>query len=228
MPEAGSSSRNGGRNAMTKKGRNLDDLRDHVYPIIEPITQALIRWKIHPNAITTSGFVTTVAGALLYSQDHVRWAGFLVLLGGAHDIFDGRVARLRGMESKFGAFYDSVLDRISEVALYMGLLTLYNQYQQSIADIGMIYAIMLAMGGSMMISYTRAKAEGMGLDCHVGLMQRAERVVLLGLGSLAFGLMWNGIVLSAIIVIVAVLTNLTAIQRIIWVYKKASGVPLDS
>jgi len=210
-----------------KKGKNLDDLRDNVYPIIEPITQALIRWKVHPNAITTSGFLVTVLGAVMYSQDHVRTAGFLVLLGGAHDIFDGRVARLRGMVSKFGAFYDSVLDRISEVALYMGLVSLYNQYQQSTADIGMIYMIMLAMGGSLMISYTRAKAEAMGLDCSVGLMQRAERVVLLGLGSLAFGLMWDGIVLSGIIVIVAVLTNWTALHRIVWVYKQASGVPLD-
>jgi len=210
-----------------KKGKNLDDLRDNVYPIIEPITQALIRWKVHPNAITTSGFLVTVLGAVMYSQDHVRTAGFLVLLGGAHDIFDGRVARLRGMVSKFGAFYDSVLDRTSEVALYMGLVSLYNQYQQSTADIGMIYMIMLAMGGSLMISYTRAKAEAMGLDCSVGLMQRAERVVLLGLGSLAFGLMWDGIVLSGIIVIVAVLTNWTALHRIVWVYKQASGVPLD-
>jgi phosphatidylinositol phosphate synthase len=212
----------------TKKGKNLDDLRDDVYPIIEPLTQALIRWKIHPNAITTSGFVTTVVGAFLYSQDHVRWAGLFVLLGGAHDIFDGRVARLRGMESKFGAFYDSVLDRISEVALYIGLLTLYNQYQLSTADIGMIYAIMLAMGGSMMISYSRAKAEALGLDCSVGLMQRAERIVLLGLGSVVFGLAWDKLVLSAVIVIVAVLTNLTALHRIVWVYKQAAGVPLDS
>ena len=121
-----------------------------------------------------------------------------------------------------------MLDRISEVALYMGLITLYIQYQQSLADIGMIYAIMLAMGGSMMISYTRAKAENLGLDCNVGLMQRAERVVLLGLGSLAFGLMWDGAVLSAVIVIFAVLTNVTAVHRIIWVYKQAAGVPLDS
>jgi CDP-diacylglycerol--glycerol-3-phosphate 3-phosphatidyltransferase len=209
-------------------GKNLDDLRDRVYPIIDPLTQLLIRWRVHPNAITTSGFLTTVLGGILYAQDHVRWAGFFVLLGGAHDIFDGRVARLRGMVSKFGAFYDSVLDRISEVVVYLGLLSLYNQYQQSTADIGMIYAILLAMSGSMMISYTRAKAETMGLECSVGLMQRAERVVLLGLGSLAFGLMWDGLVLSAVIVIVAVLTNWTALHRIIWVYKQASGVPLDS
>lgn len=211
----------------TRKAKNLDDLRDTVYPIIEPLTQLLIRWKIHPNAITTSGFVTTVVGAYLYSLDHVRWAGLFVLLGGAHDIFDGRVARLRGMESKFGAFYDSVLDRISELALYIGLLTLYNRYQTSTADIGMIYAIMLAMGGSMMISYSRAKAEALGLDCSVGLMQRAERVVLLGLGSVVFGLMWDKLVLSGVIVIVAVLTNVTAVHRIVWVYKQAAGVPLD-
>ena len=79
-----------------------------------------------------------------------------------------------------------------------------------------------------MVSYTRAKAEALGLDCKVGLMQRAERVVLLGLGSLLFGLMWDGFVLSWVIVIVAILTNFTAIQRIVWVYHRGTGVPLDA
>ena len=88
--------------------------------------------------------------------------------------------------------------------------------------------IALAMAGSLMISYTRAKAEVLGLECTVGLMQRAERVVILGLGSLIFGLSWNGFVLSAIIIVFAVLTNLTAIRRIVWVHKAAAGVPLDN
>lgn len=195
--------------------------------IVDPVTRWLVERGVHPNALTTAGFVTTVAAGVLYGQDHVRWAGLLVLVGGAFDIFDGRVARLSGLASKFGSFYDSTLDRISEIVVYLGLLSLYNQYQTDLQDIGMIYAIMLAMGGSLMISYTRARAEAMGLDCSVGLMRRAERIVLLGLGSVMFGLMWDGLVLSAVIVIVAVLTNITAFHRIYWVYKQAAGVPLD-
>ena len=206
---------------------NLNDLRDRVYPIIDPITRWLVRRGVHPNLITTSGFAFTVLAGFMYGIDHVRTAGFLVLLGGAHDIFDGRVARLGGLASKFGAFYDSVLDRISEVAIYIGLISLYNQYEMSLLNIGMIYMIALAMAGSLMISYSRAKAETLGLDCSVGLMQRAERIVLLGLGSLIFGLSWDGLVLSGIIVIFAVLTNTTAIHRILWVHQQAAGVPLD-
>jgi CDP-diacylglycerol--glycerol-3-phosphate 3-phosphatidyltransferase len=207
--------------------RNLNDLQGRVYPIIDPVTRWLVRRGVHPNAITTSGFVVTILAGLMYGIDHVRTAGFLVLLGGAHDIFDGRVARLSGLQSKFGAFYDSVLDRISEVAIYIGLISLYNQYEMSLLNIGMIYMIALAMAGSLIISYSRAKAETLGLDCSVGLMQRAERVVLLGLGSLIFGLSWDGLVLSGIIVVFAILTNTTAVQRILWVHQQAAGVPLD-
>ncbi len=208
-------------------GKNLDDLRDRVYPIIDPLTRWLVRKRVHPNLITTSGFVVTVFAGFLYGTDHVRTAGLFVLLGGAHDIFDGRVARESGLQSKFGAFYDSVLDRISEVVIYIGLISLYNQYEMSLLNIGMIYLIALAMAGSLMISYTRAKAETLGLDCSVGLMQRAERVVLLGVGSLIFGLSWDGLVISGVIVIFAVLTNYTVVRRILWVYKQAAGVPLD-
>ena len=208
-------------------GGNLNDLRDRVYPIIDPITRWLVRRGVHPNLITTSGFAFTVLAGFMYGIDHVRTAGFLVLLGGAHDIFDGRVARFGGLASKFGAFYDSVLDRISEVALYIGLISLYNQYEMSPLNIGMIYMIALAMAGSLIISYSRARAETLGLDCSVGLMQRAERVVLLGVGSLIFGLSWDGLVLSGIIVIFAILTNTTPIHRIVWVHRQAAGVPLD-
>ena len=207
--------------------RNLSDLRDRVYPIIDPITNWLVRRRVHPNLITTSGFAVTVLAGVMYGIDHVRTAGFLVLVGGAHDIFDGRVARLSGLQSKFGAFYDSVLDRMSEVVIYIGLISLYNQYEMSLLNIGMIYMIALAMAGSLMISYSRARAETLGLDCSVGLMQRAERIVLLGVGSAIFGLSWDGLVLSGIIVVFAVLTNTTAIHRILWVHRQAAGVPLD-
>jgi CDP-diacylglycerol--glycerol-3-phosphate 3-phosphatidyltransferase len=206
---------------------SLESLRTPVYKILDPITDWMVARRIHPNALTTMGFFITVAAGILFSDHHVRTAGLFVLLGGAFDIFDGRVARLSGLGSKFGAFYDSTLDRISEVVVFLGLLSLYNDYRLELGDVGMIYSIMLAMAGSQMISYTRARAESMGLDCRVGLMPRAERIVLIGLSALLFGESNHGIVLKVVIVALAVLTNLTAFQRIIWVYQNARGVPLD-
>jgi CDP-diacylglycerol--glycerol-3-phosphate 3-phosphatidyltransferase len=206
---------------------SLDQLRGPVYRIIDPMTRLLIRLKVHPNAITTAGFALTVLAGWLYHMDHVRWAGLAVLLGGLSDIFDGRVARESGLASKFGSFYDSTLDRMSEIVVFIGLISLYNQYGRELADVWMIYVIAVAIGGSLMVSYTRARAEALGLDCKVGLMQRPERVVLLGAGSLLFGLMWNGLVLKGILILLAVTTVITTIQRIVWVYQNAAGVPLD-
>jgi len=207
---------------------NLDSLRDRVYRIIRPLTSWLVRHDVHPNLLTTLGFLVTCSSALAFHQHHVRTAGFLILLGGFFDILDGRVARLSHLGSKFGAFYDSTLDRISEIAVYFGILSLYNDYRLELGDVGMIYLIMLAMAGSLMISYTRARAEALGLDCRVGLMARAERVVLIGGAALFFGEEWHGLVLKGVILILAVLTNITAFQRIVWVYRQASGVPLDA
>jgi len=206
---------------------SLKALRDPVYRIIDPVTRALIRLRVHPNTITTFGFGVTLAAGYLYHLDRVRWAGLLVLLGGVVDIFDGRVARESGLASKFGSFYDSTLDRMSEMVVFIGLLSLYNQYGRALADVWMVYVIAVALGGSLMVSYTRARAEALGLDCSVGLMQRAERVVLLGGGSLFFGLMWNGLVLKGVLIVLAATTMITAVQRIIWVYRNAAGVPLD-
>ncbi|HEX6134607.1 MAG TPA: CDP-alcohol phosphatidyltransferase family protein [Longimicrobiales bacterium] len=206
----------------------LESLRSGVYGIIAPLIDALVRRRVHPNLLTTLGFLSTLGAGLAFHQHEVRWAGFLVLLGGFFDILDGRVARLTGLGSKFGAFYDSTLDRISEIVVFLGILSLYNDYRLELGDVGMIYLIMLAMAGSLMISYTRARAEALGLDCRVGLMPRAERVVLIGASSLFFGDAWNGIVLKGVIVVLAVLTNLTAFQRIVWVYQHARGVPLDA
>ncbi|TVP75096.1 MAG: CDP-alcohol phosphatidyltransferase family protein [Gemmatimonadales bacterium] len=206
---------------------SLQDLRRPIYRIIDPATRALIRWRIHPNAITTAGFAVTLLAGYLFHLDHVRWAGFCVLMGGLSDIFDGRVARESGLASKFGAFYDATLDRLSEIVVFIGLISLYNQYGRELGDAWMIYVIAVAIGGSLMVSYTRAKAEALGLDCNVGFMQRAERLVLLGGGSLFFGLMWDGLVLKGILILLAVTTILTTIQRIVWVYRHAAGVPLD-
>jgi CDP-diacylglycerol---glycerol-3-phosphate 3-phosphatidyltransferase len=205
----------------------LDQLRDVVYGIINPLTAWLVRRRVHPNLLTTVGFLATCSSAIAFHLNAISTAGFLVLLGGFFDILDGRVARLSGLGSKFGAFYDSTLDRISEIAVFMGILSLYNDHLPGRWDVGMIYLVMAAMAGSLMVSYTRARAEALGLDCQVGLMPRTERVVLIGAAALFFGGAWNGLVLQIVIVLLAVLTNLTAIQRIVWVYRHARGVPLN-
>jgi CDP-diacylglycerol--glycerol-3-phosphate 3-phosphatidyltransferase len=223
---------------------SLEALRGGAYKVLNPLTDTLVRWGVHPNLLTSVGFLVTLSSGWFFHEHHVRIAGLLVLLGGLFDILDGRVARLSGLGSKFGAFYDSTLDRISEIAVFFGILSLYNSgLPQQLGgmptvagvdldkvqptDVGMIYMTMLAMAGSLMISYTRARAEAMGLDCRVGLMPRAERVVLIGAASLFFGERWHGMVLKYVIFILAILTILTAFQRIIWVWKHARGVPLE-
>lgn len=209
------------------KERGLKALRGPMYRITDPLVKGLIRAGIHPNAITTMGFAVTLMSGWFFHLDHVRTAGVFILLGGLLDILDGRVARESGLASKFGSFYDSTLDRISEIVVYIGLASLYNNVHSEMDDVAMIYVIMLAMGGSIMVSYTRARAEGLGLDCTVGMMQRAERVVILGAAAWWFGLDFGGRVLDAAIIVVAVLTNITAIQRIVWVFNHGAGVPLD-
>src|SRR5690606_18888602 len=206
---------------------SLESLRGWLYRVLHPLTDLLAANRVHPNLLTTLGFLVTVSSGIAFHQHEVRVAGFLILLGGLFDILDGRVARLTELGSKFGAFYDSTLDRISEIVVYIGILSLYNDYRLELGDVGMIYLIMLAMAGSLMISYTRARAEALGLDCRVGLMPRAERVVLIGLSSLLFGEAWDGLVLKGVIFILAILTNITAFQRIVWVYQHARGVPLN-
>lgn len=187
--------------------------------IFKPIIDWLVGRRVHPNALSTAGFLITMSSAFAFGYNHIRTAGVLILLGGVFDLFDGRVARATGLASKFGAFYDSTLDRISEIAVYIGLLSLYNTYHPQLGDVGTIYAIMLAMAGSLMISYTRARAEGLGIDCKVGLMQRGERVVMIGLAALLFGGESSGLALRVVIIMVAILTNITAFHRIIWIYR---------
>jgi CDP-diacylglycerol---glycerol-3-phosphate 3-phosphatidyltransferase len=199
----------------------LESLRGGVYRILDPFTGWLARHRAHPNLLTTLGFFVTMGAAWAFHAHAVHTGGFLILLGGFFDILDGRVARISGLGSKFGAFYDSTLDRISEIAVFFGLLSFFRESSTMVA------VIFLAMAGSLMVSYTRARAEALGLDCRVGIAPRAERVVLLGGAALFFGMAWNGIVLTGVIGLLAVTTNVTALQRIAWVYQHARGVPLD-
>lgn len=196
-------------------------VRDWFLGLIRPIPAALIRNGASPNAITTLGFLVTTSAGLAFFLGHVRIGGLLILLGGIFDILDGQVARGSGTVSVFGSFYDSTLDRMSEIVVFLGIFSLYGGGHPDFPYPWMVYTVALAMAGSLMISYTRARAEALGLDCKVGLMQRPERVVLTGVSALLFGGAWNGLVLTWVLLIMAVLTNFTAIQRIVWVYRQA-------
>lgn len=198
---------------------------DSILKLIRPIAfDPLIRRRVHPNIVTTIGFVVTIAAGIAYFLGHVRIAGALVLVGGFVDVIDGQVARGTGLSSVFGAFYDSTLDRISEIVVFLGIFSLYGGGHPDFGYPWMVYTVALALAGSLMVSYTRARAESLGLDCKVGLMQRAERVLLIGGASLLFGGAFGGAVLTGVLIIMAALTNFTAFQRIVWVYRHTSGV----
>ena len=194
-------------------------VREGFLGIIRPLFHGLVRRRVHPNIITTVGFLVTVAAGIVFFTGHVRIAGFIVLLGGLFDILDGYVARETGLASVFGSFYDSTLDRISEIVVFLGIFSLYGGGHIDFPHPWMVYVVASALAGSLMVSYTRARAEALGLDCKVGLMQRPERVVLTGFSALLLGGAWEGIGLTVVLLVMAVLTNFTVFQRIVWVHR---------
>ena len=207
-------------------------LRDGFVKLLQPIPRYLIASDVHPNTITTLGFLATVSAGIMFFLAHVRIGGALVILGGIFDILDGQVARGSGKNSVFGSFYDSTLDRISEILVFLGIFSLYggghpefSGERPQFTEEWMVYVVALAMSGSLMVSYTRARAEALGLDCKVGLMQRAERVVLIGLASWWFGGAYGGLVLTGVLIVMAVLTNFTLFQRMVWVYRHTRSNP---
>jgi CDP-diacylglycerol--glycerol-3-phosphate 3-phosphatidyltransferase len=186
-----------------------DSVKDWYVDLLNPVTQYLVRHRIQPNLLTTIGFLINTVAAVSIFRDSLFTGGLLILVGGTFDVFDGRVARATGLTSSFGSFYDSTLDRISEIIIYLSLLN----YFVSQGDPWTGYAILTAMGGALMVSYTRARAEALGFSCLVGFLQRPERVVFLG-----FGAILGRIGLTVAIYLVAVLSAFTAFQRMFHVY----------
>lgn len=198
-----------------------------IYKIINPLVHAMIKIGITPNFITTTGLVlnVVVAGIFIYAglQDvsgdlsYVGWGGGLILFAGLFDMMDGQVARIGKMSSTFGALYDSVLDRYSELVVFFGVcyyLVLQGYY------LGSVIAF-VALIGSLMVSYVRARAEGLGIECKVGLMQRPERVVLTGVGALGCGICapfihgFDPIYIFIVpLLLVAIFSNITAFARL--------------
>ncbi|MGB2884724.1 MAG: CDP-alcohol phosphatidyltransferase family protein [Dehalococcoidia bacterium] len=172
-------------------------------------TELVAKTRISPNIVTALGLLVALVTAWVLSTGHFFLGGFLVLVSGAFDMLDGAVARISGRSTRFGAIFDSTFDRLSEAALFLGLLAYYAN-QGSFQEVVLVGA---ALVGSMMTSYVRARAEGLGLKCEVGLFTRPERVILL-----AIGLIFNQMLV--ILWIIAVLSNLVAWQRLFYVWQQ--------
>src|SRR3954453_18470196 len=174
----------------------------------------IVRWlalsQIHPNALTFIGLLINIWAAWLFSEGKLFAAGMLVVGASVFDMVDGRVARATGQVTRFGGFFDSVLDRYSDLALYMGLLV----YYASINRPGYIVLTAVVMTGSVMVSYTRARAENAIPRCKVGFLERPERVVLIIIGALTDHM-------AQVLWVIAVLSNWTVIQRMIYTYREA-------
>jgi CDP-diacylglycerol--glycerol-3-phosphate 3-phosphatidyltransferase len=184
----------------------IDRLKAQTRAGIEPIGQALARTGISPNVLTTVGCLLNFGVAGVIALGYLPLGGVLILVAGAFDMLDGALARAAGRATTFGAFLDSTLDRYSEAAIFLGVF-LEAAFRN---DLQVQLLTYFAAIGSLMVSYARARAEGLGLRSSVGFLQRPERVILLGLG-LIFGLevyaLW----------VLAILTNLTALHRILHV-----------
>lgn len=185
---------------------------------IEPAIALLARNNVSPNAITTVGTLMTIAASIVYATGHIMTAGWVMNVTAFFDVADGEVARRTGKSSVFGAFYDSTLDRVADGALMAGLAVFYatNPVHHNLY---MVVVCLVCMVGTFLISYTRARAETLGIDAKVGLMQRPERMVLLSVPQSFFGLFWNGWVLMGIIILLTVTAWITAVQRIAFVYR---------
>ncbi|MDZ7342910.1 MAG: CDP-alcohol phosphatidyltransferase family protein [candidate division KSB1 bacterium] len=188
-----------------------DWLKNWYLNLITPVVNFFIARSINPNLFTTLGFIASLISAGCFIVGYPRIAGALVLLSGTLDIIDGKVARATNQVTKFGALYDSTLDRYAEVVVFFGL-AFYFAEQPLPLRVVMLVAVSIALGGSMMVSYVRARAEGLGLECKVGIMQRPERIVLLG-----FGALMHQYALMGAVTLIAILSNFTAIQRLLHV-----------
>jgi CDP-diacylglycerol--glycerol-3-phosphate 3-phosphatidyltransferase len=185
-------------------------IRDGVRRIMAGIARGAVALRLTPNAITMIGLVPAVLGGWAFAGGRVRLGGLFLILSGFMDLLDGAVARVTGGESKGGALLDSTIDRYAEIAVYLGLALYYRD------SVWPLLGVILALGGSLMVSYVKARAEGLGLTCDVGMLQRPERLVILMAGALIGPrcLVWA-------VYLIAVLANVTALERLIKMKKRA-------
>ncbi len=190
--------------------------------VISPLENYLARKRLNPNRITLLSFCFNVVACVLFYGGWFFMAAWVILFAGTLDILDGRIARKTGRVSRQGAFFDSVLDRYGEILIFLGLAA---HFRNSF----LFPVILLALAGSLMVSYTRARAEGLGVSCKVGMMQRPERIVALGFGAMLssilhmlrgpLGVDAGPALMGFILFLIAVLANYTAVSRMIYVMR---------
>jgi CDP-diacylglycerol--glycerol-3-phosphate 3-phosphatidyltransferase len=177
--------------------------------IINAIVSALALSRVHPNVLTFLGLVINIWAAFLFAAGKFRFGGYVVIGAGLFDMVDGRVARETNRVTRFGGFFDSVLDRYSDLAVLVGLLVFYASINR------FFYVVLTAvvMTGTVLVSYTRARAENTIPRCKIGFLERPERVVLIIIGAL-FGRM------APVLWVLAILSNVTVIQRMVYTWKE--------
>jgi CDP-diacylglycerol--glycerol-3-phosphate 3-phosphatidyltransferase len=193
-----------------KRASPTEWARKNFKGVLDPLGQFFIKLGLHPNTMTLLGLAGHMLGAVLLARGHMTLGGVCILVSGPFDALDGTMARLLGQPTRFGAFVDSVTDRWSEMFVLLGLLIYYVQRGDSLMGV----LVFLATMGSVMVSYTKSRAETLGFDCNVGVLTRLERYLVLA-PALLFNLPWLGIG------IVALLANVTALQRAFYVRVQA-------
>ncbi|HVD47816.1 MAG TPA: CDP-alcohol phosphatidyltransferase family protein [Candidatus Limnocylindria bacterium] len=189
----------------------------------EALMSALGRIPVTPNQITVVGVALTFVAAVLAAFGQLRWAGVVLIVAGTFDILDGALARSSGQAYPYGAFLDSTLDRYSEGAMYIGLAAYFASNGGPLQR-WLLLATVAALAGSFLVSYVRARAQSLGFTCESGLFARPERVVVT-----VVGLIFGGVVLYGVVFLLAILTNLTALQRIreVWLQGRAQRIAME-
>jgi CDP-diacylglycerol--glycerol-3-phosphate 3-phosphatidyltransferase len=200
---------------MTHSNRRLlpQKLQDSFIAQLAPLVRLFSSWGLSPNSFTVAGVIITTIGAAAFVMGYIRMAGIFILLGGFCDTIDGLLARAAKKDSRFGALFDSTVDRYAEFIMFFGIAT----YFFYVDDVKTAAGTLLALCGSFMVSYCRARSESLGYKAKTGLMQRPERVVLIGLGAMIH---INAFKLA--IWLVAILANYTAMQRIRFAHRQDS------
>ncbi len=193
----------------------IEKVKEDVAELLEPSTQYLVEKRFRPDFLTMVGFALNVGAAVLFGMDHLRWAGLAVLVAGVFDFLDGQVARAGRSATTFGALLDSTVDRYSEIFVWFGIAVSFIRA----GSFWTSSAIFFALAGSLMVSYVRARAEGLGEECKVGFMQRPERVIAIGVGALV-----GEIGLTVAVWAIATLSNFTALHRVLY-FRKNSKSP---
>jgi CDP-diacylglycerol--glycerol-3-phosphate 3-phosphatidyltransferase len=187
-------------------------LQNGFLKLLMPLIKILTKWGINPNSFTLAGLIITSMAAVAFIMGQLRLGGLLILLGGLCDTIDGSLARLAHKATHFGAMFDSAVDRYSEFVMFFGIVV----YFIMLKDYPISVVVFFALCGSIMVSYSRARAESLGFDSKVGIMQRPERIVFLGLGALI-----HPVAFKIAIWLVAICANFTALQRIRHAYKQS-------